>query len=269
MFTPSRREFTDAIGSRRFGGASFSRAAKRLVSPPWVLVSKGVPRRAVLVFADEIHVDLERRSFPKAARPLLDVAEVGSENLAAVDIHLFTSARKQTAPGFHIHRQTGRDFAARLENAIERISELGYDEVVAIGRDCPGLRAADVERAFAELATRKLVLGPDHRGGCYLIAFRAANRELLRGVRWKQNTDCAQLRDRCGEEYVFLLPVKHDLDSWADVRIFARGDDLLARLALFLLAAIYAAPTRLVHFVSIACQRMRVRQQMPPPAFAA
>ena len=169
----------------------------------------------------------------------------------------------------HVHRQVGRGFTARFENAVERIAQLGYDEIVAIGRDCPGLRASDIERAFAELASKKLVLGPDHRGGCYLIGFHCADWELLRGVRWKQNTDCAQLRDRCGDEHVFLLPVKHDLDSWADVRIFARGDNPLARLASFLLDVICGAHARLVRFVSIATQQMRVRQQMPPPAFAA
>ncbi|MCA1657915.1 MAG: DUF2064 domain-containing protein, partial [Verrucomicrobiaceae bacterium] len=146
---------------------------------------------------------------------------------------------------------------------------LGYDEVVAIGRDCPNLRAEDIERAFAELGSNKLVLGPDHRGGCYLIAFHSADRELLNGVRWKQNTDCAQLRRRCGATKVFLLPVKHDLDSWADIRIFARSGDPLARLAMFLLGIVNVARTRLVHFVSFASQQMRVRQQMPPPAFAA
>jgi glycosyltransferase A (GT-A) superfamily protein (DUF2064 family) len=147
--------------------------------------------------------------------------------------------------------------------------QLGYDEIVAIGRDCPALRALDIERAFLELASRKLVLGPDHRGGCYLIAFRAGDRTLLRNVRWKRNTDCAQLRHRCATGEVFLLAVKHDLDSWADLQAFARFDDPLARLARFLLGVIGAACTGIVHFVSIASQQMRVRQQMPPPAFAA
>src|SRR5205814_4568355 len=124
-----------------------------------------------------------------------------------------------------IHRQSGHGFASRLENAIEKIHELGYDEIVAIGRDCPSLRATDIERAFAELASRKLVLGPDHRGGCYLIAFRSADRALLRDVRWKQNTDCAELLRRGGLEHVFLLPVKHDLDSWTDLRLFARTNE--------------------------------------------
>lgn len=228
-----------------------------------------MPRRAVLVFADEINVDLARRSFPRAARPLFRGAGVSSQISPEVDLHFFTSARETITAGPRVHRQAGRNFAARFENAVERIAQLGYDEIVAIGRDCPGLRASDIERAFSELASKKLVLGPDHRGGCYLIAFHSADRELLRDVRWKQNTDCAQLRERCGDEHFFLLPVKHDLDSWADVRIFARGNDPLAQLAAFVLDVICGARARLVHFVSIASQQMRVRQQMPPPAFAA
>lgn len=232
-------------------------------------VSKGVSRRAVLVFADEINVDLERRSFPRAAQPLFRGAGLSTQISPEVDFHFFTSARESVTVRSNIHRQTGRDFAARFENAIERIAQLGYEEIVAVGRDCPGLRGSDIERAFSELASKKLVLGPDHRGGCYLIAFRSADRELLRDVRWKQNTDCAQLCDRCGDEDLFLLPVKHDLDSWADVRIFARGDDRLARLAAFLVNVICGICAPLVHFVSIASQQMRVRQQMPPPALAA
>lgn len=228
-----------------------------------------MPRRAILIFAEEAHVELARRSFPIAARPLLNLPELGPEISPAIDVHLFTSAADGAVSGCHVHRQAGRNFAGRFENAIERIAQLGYDEVVAVGRDCPDLRAKDIGRAFAELASNRLVLGPDHRGGCYLIAFRSADRELLRGVRWKQNTDCAQLQKRCGTAQVFLLPVKHDLDSWADIRVFARSGDRLARLALFVVGVLSAARTRLVHFVSIASQQMRVRQQMPPPALAA
>lgn len=242
---------------------------KMLVCPPRRFVFKGVPRRALLIFAEKAHIDLARRSFPMAARPLLDLPALGSEFSTTIDVHLFTSVRDAAASAGQVHRQSGRDFAERFQNAVERIAQLGYDEVVAVGRDCPGLRAIDIERAFTELPSKKLVLGPDHRGGCYLIAFRSADRDLLRGVKWKQNTDCAQLLHRGGAGHVFLLPVKHDLDSWADVRIFARGGDPLARLALFLLEVAGGLNARLACFVSIASQRMRVRQQLPPPAFAA
>jgi uncharacterized protein len=167
------------------------------------------------------------------------------------------------------HRQVGKTFRVRFEHAIETIVQLGYDEVVAIGRDCPSLRSSDIEHAFGQLKERKLVLGPDHRGGCYLIAFRAADRALLSNVRWKRNRDCAQLRRRCDPADVFLLPVKHDLDSWSDLRIFAAGDSALARLAAALINLMCVLRTGAVDFVSLASQQMRVRQQMPPPAFPA
>jgi len=227
-----------------------------------------VLRRAVLVFAEEAHVELARRALPNAARPLLNLPAVGSELSSGIDVHLFTSSRGPAPAGPRTHRQVGRDFAARLENAIERINELGYDEIVIIGRDCPSLRPLDIEHAFEELGARRLVLGPDHRGGCYLIAFRLRDRTLLHGVRWKRHTDCAQLCDRCLPSEVGLLPVKHELDSWADLRLFARCGDPLAQLASFLLNAVCRCDVAFPPFVDLALQRVRVRQQMPPPAFA-
>jgi glycosyltransferase A (GT-A) superfamily protein (DUF2064 family) len=228
-----------------------------------------VSRRAVLLFAEKTHVDLARRSFPVAARQLLNLPAFASVLSSAIDVHLFTSPGNAGVAGSHVHRQSGRGFAERFENAIETLAQLGYDEVVAVGRDCPGLHAFDIEHAFAELASKKLVLGPDHRGGCYLIAFRAADRELLREVRWRRNTDCAQLLQRAGAQNVFLLPVKQDLDSWSDVRIFARRGDTLARLASFLVDRFLISHRQTAPIVSFATRHMRVRQQIPPPAWAA
>ena len=225
-------------------------------------------RRAVLIFAEATPVELARRAFPSAARPLLNLPAFGTELSHGIDVHLFTSGRGSIPSASHVHRQTGHDFATRLENAIARINELEYDEVVVIGRDCPSLRPIDIEHAFGKLESRKLVLGPDHRGGCYLIAFRLQDRALLCGVRWKQHTDCAQLRDRCLPSEVCSLPLKHELDSWADIRLFARGGDPLARLASFLVRVICGLEIAVTHFVNLALQRVRVRQQRPPPVAA-
>jgi hypothetical protein len=229
-----------------------------------------MPRRALLVFANAVHADLAGRALPKAARPLFRLAGLGRDIPLGVDVHFFTSGAVAASSDFSAHQQVGANFASRFENAVETIAALGYDEVVAIGRDCPALQTLDVERAFAELKFCDLVLGPDHLGGCYLIAFRCPDRGLVRGVRWKQNTDCRELVRRAGAEHVFLLPVKHDLDSWNDVRLFARADHALGRLAAFLLSCVATAGSRTRNvFVSLASGQIRVRQQMPPPAFAA
>lgn len=223
-------------------------------------------RRAVLIFADNLGVDLARRRLPRAAQQLFRSHE-SAARVSGADVHLFTSA---SAAGDRprVHAQTGASFAERLENALDVLAARGYDEIVTIGRDCPALSAADVALAFEQLAAKRLVLGPDHRGGCYLIGLRAADRELLRGIRWKRNTDCAELCGRCEESDVSLLAPKHDLDSVADIQLLARTGEVASRLAAFLLNLPHAAVLAWTAFVDLAAQALRERGQMPPPVSA-
>ncbi|MGI8436742.1 MAG: TIGR04282 family arsenosugar biosynthesis glycosyltransferase [Chthoniobacterales bacterium] len=211
-------------------------------------------RRALLIFANHARLDLARRALPRAALPLLQNSAIARSAGADYDVHLFGALR-----------QRGDGFAARLEHAIETLSAQGYDEIVAVGRDCPALSANDITQAFAELRDTRLVLGPDHRGGCYLIAFRAADRALLQGIRWQRNTDCAQLQRRCEAAEVALLSIKHDIDSWADARLAARADERIARRAAFLFQAGRALAREVVSHFDAATHFVRLHGQIPPP----
>ena len=221
-------------------------------------------RRAVLVFANPLGLDLSRRRLPHILRPLLSLRRLAPTAIDA-DLHLFTNGRADAPPGFHLHAQRGASFAERLELAVEEISNLGYDEIVVIGSDCPGLTTTDITAAFAGLAGKRLILGPDHRGGCYLIGLRASDRHLLRGVEWNRDRDRAQLQARVTREEVTLLATKQDVDSWADVSLLARAGH---RLAQFVVRLFQLGNSALGFFVDLTAQRVRVRGQMPPPAFA-
>ncbi len=224
-------------------------------------------RKAVLVFADQLGIDLAKRRLPQSLRALLDLKALRGAPEVPADVHLFTSGPVPTEKiRPNVHLQLGTTFAARLENAIERVAALGYDEVVMIGRDCPRLNAHDIATAFAHLRDHQLVLGPDHRGGCYLIAMRTGDRRLLHGIRWNRDRDFMQLRAR--SRAVATLAVKHDLDSWADLRLLARGWDRIARLLRFVLRTICGSLGEIPFFVSLAAQKVRERWQLPPPAFA-
>ncbi|MEO5721117.1 MAG: DUF2064 domain-containing protein [Chthoniobacterales bacterium] len=225
-------------------------------------------RRALLIFADDARLDLARRRLPLAALPLLLQPDFDRAPVAGVDVHVFRSRTARGRSERFVHAQSGRNFAERFENAVETLAALGYQEIVAVGRDCPELSTSDIANAFDHLGQHSLVLGPDHRGGCYLIAFRAAARTLLRGIRWKRNTDCAQLRARAGEARVFMLAVKHDIDSWADVRLAARASTRLAALATFLLRTVAEISSELALFVHASTRFIRLHGQMPPPCAA-
>ncbi len=115
------------------------------------MLPKPMPRRALLIFADDAKLDLARRGLPGAALPLLQFPSFRHESPVTADIHVFSSAARPSRDAGRSHRQCGAGFAERLENAIETLSALGYDEIVAIGRDCPSLGTADIAEHSREL----------------------------------------------------------------------------------------------------------------------
>jgi len=229
-----------------------------------------VERRALLIFADSAHTDCKRRGWPSAFRILLETQSFTFEENPDFDLHLFTSRgfHRRVSSSLQVHFQEGASFGQRLENAMETPARLGYQEIVIVGRDCPELGESDIIQAFALLRQHHLVLGPDHRGGCYLIGIHATDREKLFGIRWQRNTDFRQLLDRFRGQNVCKLAVKLDLDSLSDVWLLggstSRWAILSKRLRAWLLGY-PAAPAPIKWNSSIANQREL--WQFPPPSF--
>jgi glycosyltransferase A (GT-A) superfamily protein (DUF2064 family) len=224
--------------------------------------------RALLIFADSTHTDCKRRGWPSGFRILLEMQRLTFEGSTGFDVHVFTSAsfHRATSSFCQVHRQEGASFGQRLEHAIEYLAGMGYQEIVIVGSDCPDLAESDIVHAFEWLRQHRLVLGPDHRGGCYLIAIRAEDRAKLNGIRWQRNTDFRQILDRFGNEDVSRLPVKIDLDSLNDVWLLARSQSpwsTVAKLLRKLLLAWQFLLHRTARIYPI--ENQREYWQLPPP----
>jgi hypothetical protein len=68
--------------------------------------------------------------------------------------------------------QRGDDFGARFSDAIGQVFAQGYEAVICIGNDSPGLRPAHLQEAARQLQAQPLVLGPATDGGVYLLGLR-------------------------------------------------------------------------------------------------
>lgn len=198
-------------------------------------------QQALLVFADSALIDCSRRRWPVAFGRLFQTTKLTGLIREGTDIHVFGATpalATQSNVTQHAHR--GTSFGERLEHAVAELAALGYAKIVIVGSDCPTLAARDIRSAFALLQRKRLVLGPDHRGGCYLIGLDAQDLALLEGVRWRRNTDCAELRRRGGAAATALLAVKQDLDTLDDLRLLARSTSIWSALADELLSLLCA-----------------------------
>jgi len=227
-------------------------------------------KRALLIFADSAHTDCKRRGWPCAFRILLETLNLSFEGNQGFDLHLFTTGgfHRFASPSLQVHFQEGASFGQKLENAIESLTCLGYQEIVIVGSDCPDLDQSDIVRAFDLLRQHCLVIGSDHRGGCYLIGIHAKDRGMLQGIHWRRNTDFRQIVGRFAHGLVYELPIKIDLDTLEDIRLLAASESPFRIVAGALLNSI----SRQVFFESssfrLRSREERIHWQLPPPFLA-
>jgi len=235
---------------------------------PFAAPAADSSRTALLVFARSAADERAARGLPVCLAPLFrSVVERGVVSPQWA-VHLFTLDGSTPArdAGLTAHRQIGPDFKARLHHAVGTLVAAGYERIVIVGNDCPDLSHADIDEAFHRLEDHDAVLGPDHRGGNYLIGFRAADAALLDRVVWRRNTDHAQLCALYAGRRVARLTVKIDLDRWRDLRLLARRAGVPARLLAQYFAWLDAtAQASRQTWVDLATAEARVRHMTSPP----
>lgn len=119
-------------------------------------------------------------------------------------------------------RQVGNNFGERLANALESVLAQGFERVIVIGNDCPDLNPAHLRRAEKLLQSQDWVLGPDRRGGLYLIGVHAAayDRERFMELPWQHADLCTAFRENFSG--IAWMPALSDLNTSVDVRRFLR-----------------------------------------------
>lgn len=128
------------------------------------------------------------------------------------DEALFTGLLPAT---FALVPQRGDTFGERLLSAAQDILALGYGSVCLIDSDSPTVPAATYVQAVQALAQPgdRIVLGPSHDGGYYLIGLKLPHPEPFERISWSTSSVLAETRQRCTEAGLELL----ELPLWYDV----------------------------------------------------
>ncbi|GEM_PF-104845 len=117
--------------------------------------------------------------------------------------------------------QEGEELGARMRNSIGHVLGKGYGKVVLIGSDIPEVKAAAVLRAFENLSTKDVCIGPTFDGGYYLLGMKNPHNELFEpGISWGTET-VFESTVRRAEESGLSVSVEEscrDIDTKEDIR---------------------------------------------------
>jgi hypothetical protein len=130
-------------------------------------------------------------------------------------------ARSANLPVHEVNedKQVGESFGERLSNAIEGVFEKGFENVVIIGNDCPQLTVDGINAAAHQLQQHDVVLGPDNRGGVYLIALskKIFNRDRFAAARWQTTGLLQDLLSLFNQNAPYTLSPFKDVNRFEDL----------------------------------------------------
>ena len=146
---------------------------------------------------------------------------------------------------FGLVLQRGDGFGERLLAAAEDVLAIGYGAVCLIDSDSPTVPGAAFAQAVEALAAPgdRVVLGPSHDGGYYLIGLKHAHAAPFERITWSTGSVLAETVERCREAglEVVLLPTWYDVDDAATLDLLT-GELLESKPPAFTSIPGYPAP---------------------------
>lgn len=143
-------------------------------------------------------------------------ADVGQRITAALIDRTVTTLTKVGLPVFRSDesRQVGNTFGERLTSAVSDLFHQGVERVMVVGNDCPQLTPSHLRAAAQLLEMGHNVIGPDRRGGTWLIGLQRAdfNPAVFATLPWETG--------RLFTELTRSLPAHIDAASLGDLNTF-------------------------------------------------
>lgn len=209
------------------------------------------------------HKGLDIRFGAQQAKRLTGVM-IDSSLRAAVesglDVHEYTDAR-----------QVGTSFGERLANAFSELYALGYDRVISIGGDSPGLTSKDL-LAAAEVKSSAVGFGPSSDGGVYLMSIPKEQFDHQRFILlpWETSSIRAALYDVYCATEVVSGRILTDVDSSDDIKAAAdtAGNSCFSALVAVLIGSARLRSVHLSQRPFAAALRADLPSRAPPSARA-
>jgi uncharacterized protein len=112
-------------------------------------------------------------------------------------------------------------FGEKISLAISKVLNEGFENIIVIGNDCPDLELKQVLAAASALKNKDWVIGPDLRGGTYLIGIskKVFDPLTFQNLNWQSSFLFEDLVSTYSSHSVLVLDPLQDINSFQDIII--------------------------------------------------
>lgn len=127
---------------------------------------------------------------------------------------------------------SNNSFGQQLSEAIQMVFERGFEKVICIGNDCPALDENRLLKAAKKLQTVDTVVGPDNRGGVYLlgISSKSFKPEVFENLAWQSEKMLESFIEQYTNETVLLLETLSDIHNFQELQTYTTSKYFIAFL---------------------------------------
>lgn len=122
-----------------------------------------------------------------------------------------------TAALYKKRTQSGADLGSRMQDAIQTLFDLGYQNCIIIGSDLFDLQANHINEAFNKLESNHAVIGPAEDGGYYLLGLKKVIPSLFKNKNWGTATVLSDTLKDLENYKIEFTETLNDIDTFEDL----------------------------------------------------
>jgi glycosyltransferase A (GT-A) superfamily protein (DUF2064 family) len=186
---------------------------------------------AILLFIQEASLDASQKEFCKNAEVNKGIIEKFNSRIKSIakstGLAVFNSTDLLT---------NQNSFAESISVSIQKVFEKGFDKVICLGNDCPAISKKIILESAEHLQNSDTVLGPDDRGGVYLIGLSKSNfdAEKFKQIAWKSSRMLHSYLAFFKSESISLLERIADVHTYSDLINYKFSKSFISQIILLI-----------------------------------
>jgi uncharacterized protein len=175
---------------------------------------------AILIFTQEISKDASRKTLTPNKN-----TEVNRLIFSQLNNFVGRTASTSNLSVFYSNQlieENKNGFGKQLSAAIQAVFKKGFEKVICVGNDCPALGKAQISDAAEKLKLTDTVIGPDQRGGVYLIGVSKStfSAEAFENIAWQSGMMLASYLKQFANQNISFLETLADIHTFEELQTY-------------------------------------------------